>query len=195
MVWILAIVAVVASLLLLSGLKRAVVQPGEVGLLYRDGAFVRELAPGAHRWFDLLGHARVQRVALLPKALSSIPLDVISKDQFAFRIAVTPLVTVTGDFAIQNNGCTSPMPGDTVFGSSCTFKVVFAPTGIGPRSGIVDVGDPIGFAMASVTGTGVAAASIPGPAPVVPVNPTKKCKKHRSASSAKKRCKKKRRAV
>jgi hypothetical protein len=108
---------------------------------------------------------------------------------------LTPLVTVTGDFAIQNNGCTSPMPGDTVFGSSCTFKVVFAPTGIGPRSGIVDVGDPIGFAMASVTGTGVAAASIPGPAPVVPVNPTKKCKKHRSASSAKKRCKKKRRAV
>jgi hypothetical protein len=109
---------------------------------------------------------------------------------------LTPHVTVTGDFAIQNDGCTSPMPGDTVFGTSCTFKVVFSPTGIGPRSGIVDVGDPIGFAMASVTGTGTAiAASIPVPGPVVPVSPTKKCKKHRSASAAKKRCKKKRRAV
>ena len=60
--WIVAVVAVIAGLALLSGLKRSVVQPGEVGLLYRDGVFVRELGPGAHRWFDLLGRTKVQRI-------------------------------------------------------------------------------------------------------------------------------------
>lgn len=93
--WILAIAAVIAALALLSGLKRAVVLPGEAGLLYRDGTFVRELAPGAHRWFDLLGRTRVHRVSLLPRALTPASLDVISKDQFAFRLVVTPLATVT----------------------------------------------------------------------------------------------------
>jgi regulator of protease activity HflC (stomatin/prohibitin superfamily) len=93
--WILLVAAVITALVLVSGLKRFVAQPGEVGLLYRNGAFVRELAPGAHRWFDQLGRTRVQRISLLPWALSPVPLDVISKDQFAFRIVVTPLVAVT----------------------------------------------------------------------------------------------------
>lgn len=93
--WILGIAAVIAALALLSGLKRAVILPGEAGLLYRDGTFVRELAPGAHRWFDPLGRTRVQRVSLLPRALTPASLDVISKDQFAFRLVVTPLATVT----------------------------------------------------------------------------------------------------
>ena len=69
--WILASAAVIAALALLSGLKRAVVLPGEAGLLYRDGSFVRELGPGAHRWFDLLGRTRVHRVSLLPRPLAT----------------------------------------------------------------------------------------------------------------------------
>jgi regulator of protease activity HflC (stomatin/prohibitin superfamily) len=93
--WILAVAALVAALALLAGLKRAVVMPGEVGLLYRDGRFVRELPPGPHRWFDLTLRTSVHRVSLLPRALSPLPLDVISKDQFAFRLVVTPLATVT----------------------------------------------------------------------------------------------------
>jgi len=92
--WIVAIAAVVAVLAVLSGMKRSVVRPGEVGLLYRDEAFVRELGPGAHRWFDLPGLTRVQRVSLLPRALSPAALDAISKDQFAFRLVVTPMATV-----------------------------------------------------------------------------------------------------
>ena len=93
--WVLAVVAVIAALALLSGFKRAVIQPGETGLLYRNGVFVRELGQGAHRWFDALGRTSVHRVSMLPRALTPVALDVISKDQFAFRIVVTPLATVT----------------------------------------------------------------------------------------------------
>jgi regulator of protease activity HflC (stomatin/prohibitin superfamily) len=93
--WIVAIVAVVAALAFLAGLKRAVIHPGEAGLLYRNGKFARDLGAGAHRWFDWLGQTKVHRVSLLPRALTPISLDVISKDQFAFRMVVTPLVTVT----------------------------------------------------------------------------------------------------
>jgi len=106
--WVLAVTAVIAALALLSGLKRSVVQPGEVGLLYSDGSFVRELGPGPHRWFDWLGRTRVHRVSLLPRALSPLALDVISKDQFAFRIAVTPLATVTDARALHEG--TRPAP-------------------------------------------------------------------------------------
>lgn len=93
--WIVAVVLAVAAVGVLSGLKRAAVQPGETGLLYRDGKFLRELAPGPHRWFDLAGRTRLHRVSLLPRALSPVALDVISKDQFAFRIVIAPLATVT----------------------------------------------------------------------------------------------------
>ena len=93
--WLLAVAAAIAGLILLTGFKRAVVQPGEAGVLYRDGAFVREVGPGAHRWFDLRMRTNLHRVSMLPRALAPVALDVISKDQFAFRIVATPLATVT----------------------------------------------------------------------------------------------------
>jgi regulator of protease activity HflC (stomatin/prohibitin superfamily) len=107
--WILALVAAVVALALLAGVKRVVVQPGEVGLLYRDGVFVRELAPGAHRWFDVLGRTKVHRISLLPRSLSPVALDVISKDQFAFRLIVTPMATVT-DARAYHEGTHRPPP-------------------------------------------------------------------------------------
>jgi hypothetical protein len=102
----------------------------------------------------------------------------------------TPNVTVTGDFAIRDNGCTSTMPGNAFFGTTCTFNVLFAPAATGARSGIVDVGEPGGFAKAAVTGNGVAVPTVPSPVPTTAKK--KKCRKHRSASAAKKRCKKRR---
>jgi hypothetical protein len=113
---------------------------------------------------------------------------------------LTPNVTVTGDFAIQNNGCTAPMAGNTTFGTSCTFDVVFRPTVVGARTGIVSVGDPIGFAQGSVTGTGVAPFAPTPPATTLAPTPApgttaqlKKCKKrHRRASVAKRHCRKRR---
>ncbi len=93
--WLLVSIVAIVGLVLLTGAKRAVIQPGEAGLLYRDGVFVRELGPGAHRWFDLRMQTSVHRVSLLPRALPPVALEVISKDQFAFRVAVTPLAAVT----------------------------------------------------------------------------------------------------
>jgi hypothetical protein len=83
------------------------------------------------------------------------------------------------------------MPGNTTFGTSCTFDVVYAPVALGSHQGIVDVGDSMGFAKAAVYGTGLA----PPPTTTAPPTaaPVKKCKKHRSAAAAKKKCKKKRR--
>jgi regulator of protease activity HflC (stomatin/prohibitin superfamily) len=89
-----AVVLAVAWLGVLSARKRLEILPGEVALLYREGKFARELQPGVHRWFDLFGRTRTARVSLLPQALGERMLDVISKDQFAFRITLAPLVTV-----------------------------------------------------------------------------------------------------
>jgi len=106
--WVLGITAGIAALVVLSGLKRSVILPGQVGLLYRDGIFVRELGQGAHRRFDLLGRTRHHRVSLLPWALTPVTLDVISKDQFAFRLTVTPVVTVTDAKAFHEGSRPGP---------------------------------------------------------------------------------------
>lgn len=107
---------------------------------------------------------------------------------------LTPNVTVTGPFAIQNNNCTSPMPGNTFAGTSCTFGVVFAPQSTGSQTGIVDVGDPDGFGKASVSGFGLALPLPPAnPASTTPAPQTppgrRKCKKRKGAGKAAKRCK------
>jgi hypothetical protein len=109
----------------------------------------------------------------------------------------TPNVTVTGNFVIRNNNCTSTMPGNTTIGTSCTFGVAFAPLIAGTHSGIVDVGDAAGFGKAAVSGFGLS----PPLAPVTPVattsqppTPRKKCKKRRTspAGAAAKKCRKRR---
>jgi len=106
----------------------------------------------------------------------------------------TPNVTVSGRFVIQNNNCTSTMPGNTTFGTSCTFGVAFAPLAIGAHTGIVDVGEPSGFGKAAVYGFGLS-PPLPLATPVTPtgVQPTtkrRKCKKRRA--SAAKKCRKRR---
>ena len=106
--WVLVVAAAIAGIVLLTGFKRAVIHPGEAGLLYRDGAFVRELGPGAHRWFDLRLRTTVHRVSMLPRALAPAALDVISKDQFAFRIVATPLATVTEARAFHEGTRSAP---------------------------------------------------------------------------------------
>ena len=93
------------------GLRRRIeVFPGEVGLLYRNGRFERELEPGVHRWFDPLQRLRLARVSLLPQALAQHVLEVISRDQFAFRLTLAPLVTVTDARAFHE---ATPRPPET----------------------------------------------------------------------------------
>lgn len=96
-----AIVSIVVLLIVLGtaawfGMRRRIdVGPGEVGLLYRNGRFERELEPGVHRWFDPFGRTQATRVSLLPQPLGERMLEVISKDSFAFRLTLAPLATVT----------------------------------------------------------------------------------------------------
>ncbi len=107
---------------------------------------------------------------------------------------LTPNVTVTGPFAIQDNTCTTTMPGSTTFGTSCTFKVVYKPVSTGEAVGIIDVGDPGGFGKAAVRGTGVALPATPPPGAGSTVGP-KKCKKgfRLVKKNGKRKCKRKRR--
>jgi hypothetical protein len=118
---------------------------------------------------------------------SPMPGDCMTNNPF------TPNVTVSGNFAIRDNGCTSMMPGDTTFGTSCNFNVVFSPLVLGSHTGIVDVGQPDGFGRAGVSGTGVAPP--PAPTGTTPAPKPRKCKKKgkKGAVAAKKRCKKKKR--
>jgi hypothetical protein len=71
---------------------------------------------------------------------------------------------ITGPFAAVTTGtfpAGAPLCGTTLAaGASCTIRVVFAPTAVGPATGSVTVtaGGPVGGSPAALTGTGVASA-------------------------------------
>jgi hypothetical protein len=103
---------------------------------------------------------------------------------------LSPAITVPSGFT-QTNDCPPTPPGNTTFGTTCNINVRFAPLVAGPVNGALRTGSD--FAVASLTGTGVTPTQA-SPTPTTPATPTvqkKKCKKHRSAAAAKKRCKKK----
>lgn len=102
---LIALLLIVILALLAAGLWRKMMQscfimPGETGLLYGSQGFVRELPPGMHRWTNLSGSKRLFRVRTTEQALSSHLIEVISNDHFAFRVTLTPLVTVTDSRAV-----------------------------------------------------------------------------------------------
>src|SRR5437879_3627623 len=89
---------VVVGLIVAFALWRArqvtVVYPPTVGLLYRDGRFVKELGPGRYTHVDPLRRTRVIKVS---RAALPVPLGdftVVSRDQFSFRVALSPIVEV-----------------------------------------------------------------------------------------------------
>lgn len=88
------IVALVMLVLLLNARQVTVIYPPTVGLLYRNGRFERELGPGRYVFFDPIKRTRVVKVsnAELPVPLGEF--TVLSKDQFSFRVGVSPVVQV-----------------------------------------------------------------------------------------------------
>jgi regulator of protease activity HflC (stomatin/prohibitin superfamily) len=72
-----------------------ILYPPQVGLLYRDGRFQRVLDPGRHVRVDPFGRTRIVRVSLaeLPAPLGE--MTVLSKDQFSFRLGLSPVLKVT----------------------------------------------------------------------------------------------------
>jgi hypothetical protein len=65
----------------------------------------------------------------------------------------TPILT--GDFAISNNTCTSPLAAST----ACAISITFTPTASGQRSGTLSITDSAGTQTAQLTGTGQAPAT------------------------------------
>jgi hypothetical protein len=109
----------------------------------------------------------------------------------------TPTIGISGEFAIQNNTCTTLMPGNTMEGTTCTFDALFIPLSPGVKTGTITTGRL--SAMASLTGLGVApptgSGSTAPPVVTPPAGPTgqraaalKKCSK--KDGKARKRCRK-----
>jgi len=71
-----------------------IIYPPHVGLLYRDGAFVRELKPGRHVRFDPLRRTKVLKVSLAELPVQLAEVTVLSKDQFSFRVGLAPVVRI-----------------------------------------------------------------------------------------------------
>ena len=88
------IAVTLGTALIMRGLRRAEVHPGEVGLLYRSGMFAQEFAPGPLRWFDPLDRSRFTRISVLPRSLHPRDLTVMSHDQFSFRITLAAILKI-----------------------------------------------------------------------------------------------------
>lgn len=91
---ILAVALAIAVALWNAGRKVTTIYPPNIGLLYRDGTFVRELPPGRHSRFDFSGRTKVVEVFQGPAIAPLGETNVLSKDQFAFRVTLAPVVKV-----------------------------------------------------------------------------------------------------
>ena len=60
------------------------------------------------------------------------------------------LLTTTGDFTIASNNCSN-----VAAGASCNLQVVFNPSTIGPRTGVLTVGSAATTLTSTLTGTGI----------------------------------------
>ena len=89
-----AIAVVLLAALVRTVLARHVVRMGHVGLLYSSEKFVEVLEPGSYWRIDPFGHDTIVNISTVPTALIPSQYDVISKDQFAFRLSLAPLVTI-----------------------------------------------------------------------------------------------------
>ena len=88
-------VALVAFVLLLNARTVELIYPPNVGLLYRNGRFERELEPGRYVFFDPLKRTRIVKVSRAPLPVTLAETTVISRDQFSFRVGLSPVVEVT----------------------------------------------------------------------------------------------------
>lgn len=107
---ILAIAAFIVVTVFRNLRAKHVVQAGQIGLLYRQEVFAEQLEPGVYKRFDPFKRERLVVIPTTPFALTGHQHDVISADQFAFRLTVTPLVTITDPRAFHEG--TPPIAAD-----------------------------------------------------------------------------------
>ncbi len=92
---LLGMVVGIVTVALLAKRKSVTIPLGSTGLLYRNGKFDHVLEPGRHHWFDLGGKMQAVAVPEGAQPLYGHETSVLSKDQFSFRVTLTPIVAVT----------------------------------------------------------------------------------------------------
>jgi regulator of protease activity HflC (stomatin/prohibitin superfamily) len=106
---LLVIAALVALMFWANARQVNLIYPPNVGLLYRNGKFERELGPGRYVFYDLLKRTRVVKVSCAPLPVALGEVTVLSKDQFSFRVGVSPVVEVIDARAfIESQGAVEP---------------------------------------------------------------------------------------
>jgi regulator of protease activity HflC (stomatin/prohibitin superfamily) len=93
--WLVLLVGGLAALALLARARAVTtIYPSQVGLLYRDGRFERELPPGRHVRLDPFGRQKIVLVSLTALPVHLGETTVLSKDQFSFRLGLAPILAV-----------------------------------------------------------------------------------------------------
>jgi regulator of protease activity HflC (stomatin/prohibitin superfamily) len=93
---LIGLIAAIAALAWLTNVRRVhLIYPPHVGLLYRDGRFEKELAPGRYTFFDPFRRVHVGQVWTSTRPVTLGEFAVVSKDQFAFRLGLSPVMEVT----------------------------------------------------------------------------------------------------
>lgn len=93
--FLLLVIALVATILLWRAFRQVtILYAPNVGLLYRDGRFVRELAPGRYVRFDPLKRTKVVNLSVAETPVQLGEITVLSKDQFSFRITLAPILRI-----------------------------------------------------------------------------------------------------
>jgi hypothetical protein len=89
---------------------------------------------------------------------TSAPLSIVISNPGTAALN-TPTLAITGDFAIQSNGCTQTLAA----GGNCTVTVTFTPTIVGGRSGFLTVSSTtngVSSVFAALSGTGESPATL-----------------------------------
>ncbi len=89
-----------------------------------------------------------------PIGFSSNPQTFTWTNNSTFPSGVT-LLTTTGDFSVTGNNCSA-----VASGKSCQITVVFKPTVLGARTGVLTVGSPGSTLTSTLTGTGTPALTV-----------------------------------
>lgn len=108
---LLIVVALVAYGLTLGSRQVTVIYPPNTGLLYRNGRFERELEPGRYAFIDPFKRTRIVQVSRAPLPVVLGEFTVLSRDQFSFRIGLSPVVVVANPRAFaESQPAVEPTP-------------------------------------------------------------------------------------
>jgi regulator of protease activity HflC (stomatin/prohibitin superfamily) len=126
LLWMFA-VAVVLGLAIgfLRPRRVTIIYPPNVGLLYRNGKFERELGPGRYAFFDPLKRTHLVKVSRAPLPVPLGEITVLSKDQFSFKLALSPVVEVTDARAFtESQPAVEPTPYANLFPTGATHPAL-----------------------------------------------------------------------